>query len=102
MPESRHVTITVSGDLVDDFEAQAHHLAPARIVRKDPTGYDVAYTLDWPGAPERAASVTPLWCASHLGDYVTQGLHSLEWYDAVGRPVPGSDPAALADHAAAH
>lgn len=104
MMQGRLVTLTVSGELTDAFEAHAHQLAPACIVRKDPKPYSLewTYTLDCPDAPEQAASVTPLWCASYQGDHATVQLHALEWYDAHGHLIPGPDPAALAGHAAAH
>lgn len=104
MTQGRLITITVSREVADAFEAHAHQLAPARIVRKDPKPYSLCwtYTLNWPDAPEQAATVTPLWCASHQGDFTTLRLHALEWYDTHGRLIPGPDPADLASHAAAH
>lgn len=84
------ITLLVSEELADEFEAQAHLLAPARIVKKDTESNPCwwTYTLDWPGAPPGAASVLPIWRASYEGAQVTVELQSLEWYDGAGHAVP--------------
>lgn len=90
MAPSKTVTVTVSSELAEAFEAHAHELAPARIVTKDTESNPFwwTYTLDWPGAPAGAARVTPVWYATYQGEQATVRLHHLEWYDAHGRPLP--------------
>lgn len=90
MTVAQLITLKVSDELADQFEAHAHLLAPARIVGKDSESNPFwwTYTLDWPGAPPGAASVTPIWHASYQGAHVTVQLQALEWYDAHGRALP--------------
>lgn len=84
------VTVTVSDELAELFEAHAHLLAPARIVGRDSTTNPcwLTYTLDWPGAPADAASVVPIWQASYQGNQATVSLLHLDWYDAQGHALP--------------
>ncbi|MET9086150.1 hypothetical protein ABZX77_30465 [Streptomyces sp. NPDC004237] len=84
---SKTVTVTVSTELAEAFEAHLHLLAPAVLVGKalatDPLRY--VYCLHHPSPPPRAASVTPVYQRSADGSV---SLLSLDWYDARGRALP--------------
>jgi hypothetical protein len=92
---SKTVTLTVSTELAEAFEAHAHLLAPATLVgdalETDPFRH--TYLLHHPSAPPSAASVCPIWSSDGGG---TVSLSYLEWYDQAGRPLPAPpahDPA---------
>lgn len=89
---STTVTVTVSTELVEAFEAHAHLLAPATLVGKAP-GADpfwCTYYLHHPDAPPDAVRVCPVWQRDSGG---TVSLLYLEWYDQHGRPLPATAPA---------
>jgi hypothetical protein len=93
--QSATVTVTVSTELADAFEAHAHLLAPATLVGKaqaDPFRW--TYYLHHPSAPLGAASATPVYHRSADG---TVGLAYLEWYDAAGHALPAPAEHARAD-----
>ncbi|MEU9208536.1 hypothetical protein AB0D27_11420 [Streptomyces sp. NPDC048415] len=107
MPQPHTVTLTVSTELVEAFEAHAHLLAPATITGKAPgtDPYWCTYYLHHPSAPPGAARVCPIWQSTWQGSgESTVSLLYLEWYDQAGRPLPAppAAPAPAAAHAPAH
>jgi len=101
MLQPHTVTLTVSTELVEAFEAHAHLLAPATLTGKAPDTDPCwcTYYLHHPSAPPGAASVTPVYSRSADG---TVSLSYLEWYDQAGRPLPAPAPASAPAHGPAH
>ncbi|MFI1767508.1 hypothetical protein ACH41H_36425 [Streptomyces sp. NPDC020800] len=90
MSDEHLITVQVSTELAEDFEAHAHLLAPARIVRKDTDGHNPFWCTSYlhhPSAPPGAVSMCPVWQQTRDG----VRLFALDWYDPHGRPVPGPD-----------
>lgn len=97
------VTVTVSAELAEAFEAHAHQLAPGSIVSKDTSGPHAfwhVYSLNHPGAPPGAVSMVPVWQSVRHGDGYQARLLTIDWYDAHDRRVPGPDLATA--HGTAH
>lgn len=85
MAQSATVKVLVSTELADQFEAHAHLLAPATLLSKHQTDpFRCTYYLHHPAAPPGAASAVPCYTSTEHG----VRLHSMEWYDAAGRPLP--------------